>query len=70
MIKNIVLVVLTASLFTGCLWHDDDWDDHHNGPPPHHDSDYRPDSNHHDHMNNNHGNYDGQNRHQPQPPRY
>ncbi|WP_158293817.1 hypothetical protein [Acinetobacter tandoii] len=54
MIRNIMLLVLTATLFTGCLWYDDDYDHrHHNGPPQHHDSDHRPDSNHHDHMNNN-----------------
>lgn len=58
MIKNIVLLVLTTSLFTGCLWHED-WDHRHNRPPPHHDSDHqhsdhRPDSDQHDHSNNQH----------------
>ncbi|MFU9045079.1 hypothetical protein ACNAUY_01545 [Acinetobacter tibetensis] len=61
MIKNIVLLVLTTSLLTGCLWHGD-WDHRHNRPPPNHGSDHRPDSNQHDHSNNQHNDHN-------QPPR-
>ena len=64
MTKNIVLLVLMTSLFTGCLWHDNDWGHRHNRPSSHHDSDHRPDSNHHDHADNQH---DDHNR--PPPPR-
>ncbi|TCB38059.1 hypothetical protein E0H82_00200 [Acinetobacter sp. ANC 4910] len=56
MIKNIVLLVLTVSLLTGCLWHDD-WDHRHNRPSPHHDSDHRPDSNQNDYSYNQHNDH-------------